>query len=380
MLFDDHSIKDYSAGLLPPDMKLLGRVAFKKYIGNRTDLSDIVCGRNEKGAFNINPSYGKNVMTRLYRNDPVLDILAVVPKRQDGSILGFILCELGECKVEPNVWSVNLICTSKTTPITVKASILLGAMMYCIKRKPQYEPEAILELAGGYSNIAGFISYTKMGFNRDNDLLFGKGICFHEVYNLPMSIDISRISFSEIKRRGSGGRSRVVTHSDDPTDLYNNSTKMTREALKREAAACNLSFQIDLYDKDPSLFNKKYDAALITLIEEAKQILPNNNQSLLSKLLSYVRNIPVNTPDTDEWYDPLEEDWQDIEWTVDDSKQQIQEQLTLYTSRKRKDCKTGFERSAKTRRCIKQCPPGSSRNPASGKCKKDKKTRIKRSI
>ena len=38
-----------------------------------------------------------------------------------------------------------------------------------------------------------------------------------------------------------------------------------------------------------------------------------------------------------------------------------------------RSCKNGFERSAKTRRCIKKCPSGSSRNATSGKCKKDKK-------
>jgi hypothetical protein len=37
------------------------------------------------------------------------------------------------------------------------------------------------------------------------------------------------------------------------------------------------------------------------------------------------------------------------------------------------DCKSGFERSAKTRRCIKKCSSGSTRNAASGRCKKDKK-------
>jgi hypothetical protein len=142
---------------------------------------------------------------------------------------------------------------------------------------------------------------------------------------------------------------------------------MTREELKREAAACNLSFQIDLYDIDPSLFDAYDDADLINLIEYAKSKLPNNK---LPTLLSYVRSIPVNTPDTDEWYDPLEEDWQDIEWTVDDSKEQIKEQLQLYTL-KDKHCKTGFERSVKTRRCIKKCPSGSTRNASSGRCKKN---------
>jgi hypothetical protein len=39
------------------------------------------------------------------------------------------------------------------------------------------------------------------------------------------------------------------------------------------------------------------------------------------------------------------------------------------------DCKSGFERSAKTRRCIKKCPSGSTRNVSSGRCKKDKAPR-----
>jgi hypothetical protein len=37
------------------------------------------------------------------------------------------------------------------------------------------------------------------------------------------------------------------------------------------------------------------------------------------------------------------------------------------------DCKSGFERSVKTRRCIKKCSAGSTRNATSGRCKKDKK-------
>jgi len=234
-------------------------------------------------------------MDRLHNNDPALDILAIVPRNQLDHVLGFILCELGECKVEPNVWSVNLICMTKTI---VKASLLLGAMMFCIKRKPQYEPEAILELAGGYSNLAGFISYTKMGFNRDLDLLIGKDICFHDVTNLPMSVDISSISFSEIKRRAAGMRTRIVTHQDDPTGLYNNARRMTPEESKREATACNLSYQIDLYERDPSLFHRTNDADLIQKINQANAVL---HPSFLTRVLNYVRDMPVTMPDLD-WY------------------------------------------------------------------------------
>jgi hypothetical protein len=36
-------------------------------------------------------------------------------------------------------------------------------------------------------------------------------------------------------------------------------------------------------------------------------------------------------------------------------------------------CRDGFERSTKTKRCIKKCSSGTSRNRSSGRCKKDKK-------
>ena len=291
MLFDNASIRAYSH-LLPPEFVFLNRHEFKRFVQNR-NLSDVVCGRDTEGELNISSEYGRSVMTRLYKNDSALDILAIVPRHQLDHVVGFILCELGECKVEPNVWSVHLICMTKTV---VKASLLLGAMMFCIKRNPQYEQEAILELAGGYANLAGFISYTKMGFNRDLDLLMGKTFCFDDVTNLPMSVDISSISIAEIKRRARGLRTRMVTHQDDPTGLYHNSLKMTPEELKREATACNLSYQIDLYERHPSLFD---DADLIRKINQANAVL---RPSFLTRLLNYVRDIPVKMPALEDWY------------------------------------------------------------------------------
>lgn len=45
-------------------------------------------------------------------------------------------------------------------------------------------------------------------------------------------------------------------------------------------------------------------------------------------------------------------------------------QVKIYYNKK---CSEGFERSAKTKRCIKKCPSGRTRNRTSGRCKKDKK-------
>ena len=337
-MFDEESVREFSS-ILPHDVVFLNKLEFHAYLNSKNkeafEISDILC-RDDAGELVFDEEYGKDVFQRLYRNDSKLDILVAVPRNrhavslQDkiGDLLGFIVCELGECKVEPNVWCVNLICTSKTHPLRIKASLLLGAMMFCIKRHKEYEQEAILELAGGYTNLAGFICYTKMGFNIDNELLFGEDICFYEVYNLPMSVDLSTISFGEVKRRALGSRSRVVTRYDDPTGIYHNSTRLTREELKREALACNLSYQIDVYDKNPSLFDPKEDADLIHMIKQAKKHL-RPNQSILSGLLKYVRSAPSSVP-VDE-----DEEWHDAEWTMEDSKQMIQEQSKLFAGTRR---------------------------------------------
>ena len=156
----------------------------------------------------INPSYANKQIQRVMKGE--LDILLVVDKSPVGlsnpanfykkkhlRILGFLIAELGECHNKPDVWSVNLICTTETKigkrPAKLKSTFLLGAFLYCIKEyhcrlNPSSPKEGILELASGYENISGFVSYSKMGFIPDNTL-YGSG-CFQDVGNLPM---ISRL-------------------------------------------------------------------------------------------------------------------------------------------------------------------------------------------
>jgi hypothetical protein len=76
---------------------------------------------------------------------------------------GFIIAQLGECKRKPNVWSVALICSKGKV-----GKLMLGAFMFCIKNHySSSNTEGILELASGYLNLPGFLSYTQMGFIKD---------------------------------------------------------------------------------------------------------------------------------------------------------------------------------------------------------------------
>jgi hypothetical protein len=103
---------------------------------------------------------------------------------------------------------------------SIKGSILLGAFLYCIKNSA-FRQEGILELAGGYSNIQGFISYTKMGFNKDLSLYDPvKHVCFWDIKNLPMSCDISTINNETIINRAGERERRVVTPIEDDSGIY----------------------------------------------------------------------------------------------------------------------------------------------------------------
>ena len=100
------------------------------------------------------------------------------------------------------MYSVFLICTSinssndslsklfgkiisKKSPPPIKGQLLLGAYLFIIKSRVELPPIAILQLAHGYTNIPGFIAYSKLGFEKDLSL-YGED-CFKSLKDLPMS-------------------------------------------------------------------------------------------------------------------------------------------------------------------------------------------------
>lgn len=122
-------------------------------------------------------------------------------QRKLDKVLGILIAEKGECKERRLTYSVNLICVRKIGSYEVKGSILLGCFLYCIKcfdnkmeimndtEEETVDQYAVLELAGSYNNIIGFVSYSKLGFKKNITLLNSK--CFRDNTNLPMSVDLS---------------------------------------------------------------------------------------------------------------------------------------------------------------------------------------------
>lgn len=130
-------------------------------------------------------------------------------------VVGFIITELGECKKEPKIVSVNLICAK---PGTIRGGLLMGAYLYCLKKQRFYKKIGILELARGYLNVPGFISYTKLGFNKDLSL-YGER-CFSDYANLPMSVNLNRIVEETIINRATENERRTVNADEDDSGIY----------------------------------------------------------------------------------------------------------------------------------------------------------------
>lgn len=80
-------------------------------------------------------------------------------------VCSILIAQLGECSEHDlnHLWTVRLICNAKGDSTTQNnAAILIGAYCWCLRKiKQQY---GLLELAGGYGNMAGYCLYAKFGF------------------------------------------------------------------------------------------------------------------------------------------------------------------------------------------------------------------------
>jgi hypothetical protein len=148
----------------------------------------------------------------------------------------FILIEKGECNKLPSTYSVNLICSRSE----LKGSngiggglFLLASFLYCLKHyfidNEIVEQKAILELAGSYENIQGFITYTKLGFHKDVSLTGKDCLNGLDDQNLPMTMNLSRIQptdlFDFLDKKipyvKTAGLTQLYRHIDDDTGLFN---------------------------------------------------------------------------------------------------------------------------------------------------------------
>lgn len=269
LLNHDEFVKWYS----PPKIRMSRRIMPKK-INRQPSVEKVETVSNailELMAENvcekkIGRTYGIHAVRRLVHSQ--FDILVLMEsnyleiKAKEGhtytktaankkmnSVLGFIIVEKGECRRLPNSYTVNLICV-RSIENKPRGAILLGAYLYCCKKVGQIY--GLLELAGGYSNISGFFSYSKMGFVKNTSLFDKK--CFNDFGNLPMSVDLTVYQYTDFIDYASGHR-KFTNFKDDTglLDIVPEKGNVAQERLQQEIIRyCNLLYRI------PFMFNMTY--------------------------------------------------------------------------------------------------------------------------
>ena len=224
---------------------------------------------------NINEDYGMAAMDLIINDIDEVDILVAVKdfdkpiigatqtvaNKKIAKIVGFIIVEHGECESKPDLFCVNLICVKPGSGFNGK--ILMGAYLFCIKNSGASEKYGILELANGYANIGGFISYMKMGFKPD--LTLSNPGCFEDYNNLPMTHDTSSMSQQEIVKYATNVEEIEPVDDSGTFQIYEHFktlTKEQKESLKSQLTRFlllnNLLYKSQITDGFENLNNPDY--------------------------------------------------------------------------------------------------------------------------
>lgn len=217
-------------------------------------------------------------------------------------VVGFIIAQKGECETHPNAWAVNLICVRSvrvgSISYSIKGSILLGAYLYCIKLSKNSEQIGLLELADGYLNVAGFFSYTKMGFDKNTSIISSDPPCFDDISNLPMSINLIPYTPETIIGLASGTIIRPLSDVKDDTGFFSLGYPDRGNAVQE-----NLQLRI---------------GENLTLLYKLKLIENTHNFKLLREFLD---NLIENHGYKEEFFEDIPDDMVALEKTIEKQKE-----------------------------------------------------------
>lgn len=159
---------------------LMTKVEIKgKFLSNPANLEDYMKAKSEDLKDSCSTSVGKLYTTLAFKDALTkneFDILTIMDSSH--KILAFVIAQLGECRINPTFWAVNLIC-AKSLPGA--GSFLLNSLSYAAKqfaaKKKLPNQKVILELARNYNNTEGLYSYSRSGFVKDMSLFYKEVHC-----------------------------------------------------------------------------------------------------------------------------------------------------------------------------------------------------------
>ena len=119
------------------------------------------------------------------------------------TLCGILIAQKGECVTYPSYWTIRLICNLSTNASCKNyGTKLLGLYMNALLNTKErdirlgldYQKYGVLELAGSYTNLAGYCSYSKFGFVEN----FRFECPAFGTYNLTMTSDIDDITLTDV--------------------------------------------------------------------------------------------------------------------------------------------------------------------------------------
>ena len=164
---------------------------------NYFDLEDAEDSEDEDSQGRAGPAWrpepkGKGAAAQIRNLRKQKDDSGAIRKIKLQSVMGFLIVQKGECAVYPKDYAVNLICV-KDGAQGGTGQLLIGLYLYTILKRAEttrHLQMGLLELAGGYYNIAGLCLYSKFGFVPAIGMAVPR--CFNTPGNMPMELHFSR--------------------------------------------------------------------------------------------------------------------------------------------------------------------------------------------
>ena len=210
----------------------------------------------------VNKKYVNDTINEIYiaSRDPETNPFELaVLKNKNGTHVGMLIIETGECKLKrfENTPVLRLIC-ARSGEGTILIYYYVQAMCYAYhKLKQQKCRYGLLELADHYDNIRGLCAYDKFGFREDYSIL--RKNCFGFPESLPMVVDLEKVTYDDVDNVIATGYR--IPQSNSPEPLC--SKRFIKDKLAESIQNREIKKRYTLYQKLMKNDTSYYDSLLV---------------------------------------------------------------------------------------------------------------------
>lgn len=203
----------------------------------------------------LNIDHIEDVFNEAFENNNIDYDIIFLMNKENNSLHGFLISHFGGCKMFPNTYVLELICSKNSAP-------LIGAYLYMITsiNKDNVDKFGILELFRSFMNIKALCAYNKFGFKPDKT----NKNCFSN--NITMTVNLNSFMLDDIINTVVSGEQEDKKILLDICDKYAVKEKMNLDATTKD--------KLLLIQKDISKeYNKIYNSSDTEKIKEYEKII-----------------------------------------------------------------------------------------------------------